>query len=614
MKQRSDTADERAGAPQPAYDVPEVIVLGAPTLDFIRKGGRTETMTGGSALYAAMGAELAGAEAAIVGRWPKSFAPADLAAISCRIDTTRMHVVPGRPGKREYLLDDNGFLVTGTESAGLETLIAPTDVPSTWSRAKSILIPTLGHPSHQLAHIMNIRASTHIPLLAVTLSPGTVKSDRDYCVQILRQCDIAFLTLADACSLADGADVFAWLEANVRWSIVTMGAAGVAFVSGGPTRMLRLAFEPVDITGADDALAGAVIGSLVMGRPVENALLYGLEARHAAASDSGLLGLYASEKFHVTSQPVEATATGTKSALPDYSRISALARILGEEEHRPFTFTAPSQYYPPVDHPRALEYFFAIVMHQYGFWHLNDDTWAGSMYGVIDGIKLKGSDFVWRSATKALLEGKEDLTEFIDDDGRSPLPMLETHREFSRRYREWMSRKNPRALVDEAMATDRPLEKLLELLDNVPGYSGDRFRKKSMLLAMALVNRPERFLHSADETELSGWAPVVDYHIQRTCLRTGIVLPLERELRDKLISRRLLSAGEEDAVRTATFHAMEELSRLSGASHAALDLLFFQARSRCPEASEPDCPHCPLEPACALQKTLFQPVFRTTAY
>ncbi|MEK8023022.1 MAG: carbohydrate kinase family protein, partial [Candidatus Hydrogenedentota bacterium] len=541
-REKSGHADRGTAFVHPRYPVPEVVVLGSPSLDFIRKGDRTETMTGGNALFAAMGAELAGAEAAILGRWPESFAPNDLAALACRVDTSRLLIVAGRPGRRDFLYDASGHLDSSTESAGLETLIAPAEIPSEWSRAKAVIVPLLGHPSHQLAHLMWIRASTEIPLVAVTLAPGVAHRERGYCIDILRNCDVAFLSLADACVMADSADVFAWLEENVRWSIVSMGAAGVAFVSGGPTRVLRLAFEPVDITGAEDALAGAVIGSLSMGRPIENALLYGLVARHAASTDLGLQGLYSSDRLHISPDASGASATSTEPVVPDFNRIAALARIIGGGGHKAFTFTAPEHFYPPVDHPRALEYFFAVVMHQYGFWNLDDGAWAGSMFGVVDGIRLKGSDFVWRSATKALLEERDDLTEFLDDDGRCPLPMLDTHREFSRRFREYSARTGPRALLDEALACDRPLEKLLDILDDVPGYSGDKFRKKSMLLAMTLVNRPEKFLRARGEAELSGWAPVVDYHIQRTSLRTGIVLPLARDLRDRLNARRELAA------------------------------------------------------------------------
>jgi len=286
----------------------------------------------------------------------------------------------------------------------------------------------------------------------------------------------------------------------------------------------------------------------------------------------------------------------------DHNRIAILTRSIQDGEFNAFSFVEPSGFFPPVGHPRALEYFFSVVMHQYGFWNLDNDRWSGSMFAIIDGVKLKGSDFVWASATKALMAGEENLTNFLDDDGVCPLPMADTHRA--------MPAPPAEAIINDANSHERPLKRLLELLDQTSGYSGDKFRKKSMLLAMALTNRPEHFLRDCGE----GWAPVVDYHIQRTALRVGLVVPADSALRKKLVDRTLLEANEELAVRSATYQAMEKLSTISGRSHAALDYLFFQARFRCPEIGEPDCPHCPFEPACAKEKALFQPVFRTTDY
>lgn len=304
------------------------------------------------------------------------------------------------------------------------------------------------------------------------------------------------------------------------------------------------------------------------------------------------------------------------AAVPDLDRLDALAKLLVGGKFEPFHFDTPPENFPPVGHPRALEFFFAVVMHQFGFWEMTDGVWSRSLYALVDGERLKGSDFVFRSASKSLAEGKSDVTEFLDDSGSCPLPMLEAHRQISAQYRAYAATHPPAAIVAEANASGRPLEHLMEQLTLFPGYAEDPYRKKAMLLAMTLANRPEKWLGRADGGELTGWAPVVDYHIQRTSLRTGIVRVPDDTLRDQLVARRALTADQEDAVRRATFDAIQELSRRSGMSHAAIDFLFFQARRRCPESREEaiDCPQCPLEPACAKLKEMFQPVFRTTAY
>jgi endonuclease III len=151
---------------------------------------------------------------------------------------------------------------------------------------------------------------------------------------------------------------------------------------------------------------------------------------------------------------------------------------------------------------------------------------------------------------------------------------------------------------------------LLQILDQVGGYREDPLRKKSGLLAIILRQRPEAFLCQADEEV----PPVVDYHVMRTCLRTGLIDVNDKELAGKLIRRVLLAEDDEWPIRYATYQAMERLVAESGKSMGAVDWFFFKSRERCPEMTEPLCDQCPMDPVCAHRKDLFQPVRRTTFY
>jgi hypothetical protein len=107
---------------------------------------------------------------------------------------------------------------------------------------------------------------------------------------------------------------------------------------------------------------------------------------------------------------------------------------------------------------------------------------------------------------------------------------------------------------------------------------------------------------------------VVDYHVQRSLLRLGLVGVEDAALRSRLLARARLEPADEEAVRRAAFAALEHLRTESGRSMAACDFFLFSMRRRCPEMQEPDCPACPADPACAHRKELFQPVRRTTFY
>ena len=175
----------------------------------------------------------------------------------------------------------------------------------------------------------------------------------------------------------------------------------------------------------------------------------------------------------------------------------------------------------------------------------------------------------------------------------------------------WELALSPAEAVAQANETEDPVRHLVSVLDHITGYREDPLRKKSMLLCLILGQRPERFIDlSRSETV----APVVDYHIMRSCLRTGLVEAGEENLRELLVGRRLLKPSDEMAVRVACYDAILQLRAVSGRDLGAIDYFFFSARKRCPEMDPPDCARCPIDPVCEHDTALFQPVYRTTSY
>jgi len=167
----------------------------------------------------------------------------------------------------------------------------------------------------------------------------------------------------------------------------------------------------------------------------------------------------------------------------------------------------------------------------------------------------------------------------------------------------------PRDIVEQANRMESPRVALLSLLDHIGGYKEDPLRKKAMLLALILEQRPEHFLRPAPGEDEP---PVIDYHLMRSCLRTGLLEVNDDDLRRKVIGREELSATEEWAVRFAAYQAIQRVQALSGRGMGAVDWFFFNARRRCPEMTEPDCANCAIDSVCAHRKDLFQPVRRTT--
>ncbi len=314
----------------------------------------------------------------------------------------------------------------------------------------------------------------------------------------------------------------------------------------------------------------------------------------------------------------------------DDRQIAAFADFLKQSAAAaPFDFCSRSEgcIYPERGGQGVMDYFFFACAHQFGFWTLDGDRWQAPMIARIDGQDLKGSDFLFRACTRAVRKnpaifqpatlaqmGDAELDAvFHNDTGVNPLPMWPEHRELIRGYSRWFTRRDstPADVVHLAAAAPKPLHALLETLAEIPGYAEDPLQKKAMLLAITLENRPEHFLQVTDPESA---VPIIDYHLQRSALRTGLVRVDDPALRQKLEARQLLSQSEEELIRAATYEAIGRLMKRSGLSAAAVDWFFFQNRTRCPETTEPDCPACPVQPICARETTLFQPVFRTTAY
>lgn len=296
---------------------------------------------------------------------------------------------------------------------------------------------------------------------------------------------------------------------------------------------------------------------------------------------------------------------------------------------QPFDFCGPAAgvLFPKEHQPGALSAFFFNAAHQFGFWSLDGTRYGRPMIAQAGGVDRKGSDFLFYCTQRALNADPEffrpeklaamsprDIDRmFYDDLGRNPLPMWPEHKNMVYEYADWMldNKNSPEQVLSKANKARKPLKWFLETLREIPGYREDPLQKKAMLLAVILENRPEKFLKVSDPESA---VPIIDYHLQRSALRTGLVTVTDDNLRRKLIARTLLSKELEGEVRKATYEAIARLVAVSGLSVAAIDYFFFTNRTRCPEMSEPKCEQCPVKAICARETSLFQPVFRTTFY
>ncbi len=283
--------------------------------------------------------------------------------------------------------------------------------------------------------------------------------------------------------------------------------------------------------------------------------------------------------------------------------------------------------YPPLHHPRAVDFFFFICLHNYGFWHGDHQGYVGPLVGTLDGKERKGSDLLWRIAMRQfnrdpdwfLVERLADVGAdqmknelFVDDNGIIPFPDLQDRIKITREYGYSLALRGmtPTLIIKNANDEKNTLATFLLLMRSVSGYDRDLFEKRQLLLAMVLHNRPEGFLRVTDPDR---WRPIVDYHLMRVCLRSGVVMLDDQELGTN-VDRAWVDEEAEAEIRRQCYSALSRIQSESGRSHALNDFAFWKARKSCPEMKNPDCGKCHFHGFCAKRTEFFQPVLRTTHY
>lgn len=621
----------------PAHFRLDVLVIGGASLDVYHLvNGQTVPSAGGAGLYTALAAHTAGARAGMFAPRPDPM-PEELRAADARLTWIGPAIPPDQLPHFEIAHYGGGRAALLNASWGGEMLIVPANFPADQIDASIVHIAALRTAERQLSfakalHLQNEeRGKRNVPGAAQPFRPprsefrisaGTYgkicAGEPDTVRELIRLCDFFFMNENEANLLFGGVDRVRAQPGQILF--VTRGERGAVVLQGD--RVTPIAGQPaaeIDPTGAGDTFCGAVLARLAHG---EQPVIAAQPAVTLAAEMIGAVG------------PTRLLADQPALRLPLDPRV----RVAGEQVQRiaqliarlpevqPFNFTG--DLFPPVEHPVTLAWFFAATLQQFGFWEFTPQrSYSHPMIASLGGQSLKGSDYLFRAYRRALDRDPEFFTParhaalaegefaaiFRADDGSNPLPAFEVHLQQAQSYGFDLQALGwtPQSMIERANASPYPRRTLLSLLDHVGGYKEDPLRKKAMLLALILEQRPENFLRPAPG---EGQPPVIDYHLMRSCLRTGLIEVLDDELRDRIRAREEVAAHDEEAVRGAAYQAIQQVQQQSGRSMGAVDWFFFNARRRCPEMSEPECPQCALDAVCAHRKELFQPVRRTTFY
>jgi sugar/nucleoside kinase (ribokinase family) len=594
-----------------------LLVIGAASVDRLHLRERTVESAGGAGMYTAMAARRCSAQVALFGPRPDP-CPERLQPVAGRLTEWLGPVVPPahlprfeisyRRGETEYL----------QASLDAEVMGSPTTLPTDLSKFDHVHVCALAANANlQLSFVQACRQRGAVQISAGT-SPVAVAENPQVVRAMMEQSDTFFMNDLEAEAVFGSVEAAHTKPGKVLY--VTLGAQGAYVIQGDTSTLVPgVPATVLDPTGAGDTFCGGTLAYLLQKEhPI-------IAARHAVAL-AGMMTCQVGPAALLSEAPPPEAPPDTRVQV-DEEQVRQVAKTVSAlPEPSRYPWVGPTL--PPVGHPKAMDYLFAATLQQFSFWSVRDNRYYQPLIAPIDGVERKGSDYLWAAITRRLeedaefcsperqaeLSREELLAVFRADDAKDPMPALELHLEEARRYgRDMLALQlTPQAVVDKSLASKEPLQTFLVTLDQVGGYKEDPLRKKSLLLAMGLHDRPERFLPLRDDELI---APIMDYHIMRSCLRIGLIEVVDGALRTKLVDRQVVSPAEEWAVRYPAYLAYEQLVSLSGKSPSAVNgFIFGNARKTCPEMTEPECEACELDAVCAHRKEFFQPVLRTTFY
>ncbi|MBS7642891.1 MAG: hypothetical protein QW374_03560 [Candidatus Bathyarchaeia archaeon] len=221
------------------------------------------------------------------------------------------------------------------------------------------------------------------------------------------------------------------------------------------------------------------------------------------------------------------------------------------------------------------------------------------VWGYIDGVYYRGSDYIYHAMLKKLMEG-----EFFDTDRMRELSL----EEFGQWFEEGVLTR-----IDERLKFIRDTARMLELfydgmaskLIEESGYrlsgSGgfvdrlsrfkafsDPLAKKIMVLASLIEFEGLAFFKDSDSMEVG-----VDYHLQRIALRTGMVRIADRSLSERIARGRFVSKPIHDAIRGSCLEAYRIIIDEAGFKPREVDAIFWNLGRSCCSIRRPSCkPPC----------------------
>lgn len=284
-----------------------MLVAGYLSIDTIQSAlGRADEVPGGAALYAALGARLAGAEAAIAACVGEDYPDQWLHLLDALgIDTAGIERRPGPTRRARLAYGNAGARRSAHGAAWWERTHALAPAPSSDAVKRAAMVVACPMPIDRLEQWISGAKTQGVPVLADT-SEAFVTASRDRLLAALASITIFAPSREETRLMGSfGSDDEAALSlARLGPHVLQKrGADGVAAVASRGTEAVVIPAPParlVDPTGAGDATVGALAATLAAGRPFLEAARQALAAGAVAVSAIGPAALGFNERAQGT--------------------------------------------------------------------------------------------------------------------------------------------------------------------------------------------------------------------------------------------------------------------------------------------------------------------------
>ena len=413
-----------------------LLVIGGASYDTLHLKDRTVKSAGGVGMYMAMAACRCGAQVSMLSPRPHPCPDIFLPVIRRLADWLGPVISPEllprfeisyRQGKTEYL--DMYF--------GAATMYSPEMLPEDMTEVDLAHVAQKSDINMQLSLIQACR-KRGAKFISAGTYPGDALVRPEGVRALIEEADIFFMNKREA------AAVFGSLESAVtepgKVLFITQGAEGARVVQGETATMIAaVPANELDPTGAGDTFCGATLAYLLQEvHPI-------MAARRAVALAAEMITEVGPVALLYSDPPSGAPKNG-RVEVNEKQVLKIARKIAGLDELLPFPFKSPE--YPPVGHPKTLDFFFAATLQQFSFWSIKNRHYHEPMIAALGGIAYKGSDYLWQAYNRKIeqepefcapdrqanISRAEMLELFRADNGDDPMPALDLHLEQAHSY------------------------------------------------------------------------------------------------------------------------------------------------------------------------------------